>query len=178
MKILKILLCTFFVTIIFSCKEKPSSKKIANKEKTKPFSIDKQLNKAGKQMALLLENANKVNKIPRTLDAEGKMHWAKEKFDWTEGFFPGSLWYLYEYSNDNSWKVAAEKFQKLYEHHKFNTNNHDLGFIFNCSYGNGFKLTKNESFKEVMITAADSLSTRFNSNVGCIQSWDVVSSDL
>ena len=82
MKILKILLCTFFVTIIFSCKEKPSSKKIANKEKTKPFSIDKQLNKAGKQMALLLENANKVNKIPRTLDAEGKMHWAKEKFDW------------------------------------------------------------------------------------------------
>ncbi len=173
MKILKILLCTFFVTIIFSCKENPSSKKIANKEKTKPFFIDKQLNKAGKQMALLLENANKVNKIPRTLDAEGKMHWAKEKFDWTEGFFPGSLWYLYEYSNDNSWKVAAEKFQKLYEHHKFNTNNHDLGFIFNCSYGNGFKLTKNESFKEVMITAADSLSTRFNSNVGCIQSWDV-----
>ena len=71
-----------------------------------------------------------------------------------------------------SGKRPAEKFQDIYQEHKYKTTNHDLGFIFNCSFGNGFRLTKNKAFKEVMITAADSLLTRFNPAVGCIKSWD------
>ena len=121
----------------------------------------------------MLEDAEKANKIPRTITADGKMHWTREGFDWTEGFFPGSCWYLYEVTKDEKWKNAAEKFQALYEDHKYSISNHDLGFIFNCSYGNGYRLTKNKAFKEVMITAGDSLITRFNPKVGCIQSWDV-----
>ena len=101
------------------------------------------------------------------------MHWTNPNFDWTEGFFPGTCWYLYENSNNEEWKIAAEKFQSKFEEHKLRTNNHDLGFIFNCSYGNGYRLTQDENFKSVMITAGNSLITRFNPNVGCIKSWDV-----
>ena len=61
----------------------------------------------------------------------------------------------------------------MFEHHKVKTTSHDLGFVFNCSYGNGYRLTNNEDFKQVMITAGDSLMKRFNTKVGCIQSWNV-----
>ncbi|WP_282134048.1 glycoside hydrolase family 88 protein [Seonamhaeicola maritimus] len=155
------LLC--LALILFSCKEE---KKVIQDKETP-------IQKAEKQLALLLLDAEKANRIPRTLDKEGNMHWSNPKFDWTEGFFPGSLWYLYEETKDEKWKAAAEKFQALFEDHKYKTTNHDLGFIFNCSYGNGYRLTKNEAFKDVIITAADSLLTRFNPNVGCIKSWDV-----
>jgi len=128
---------------------------------------------AEQQVSLQLIQAQKANKIPRTISADGEMHWTNAKFDWTEGFFPGSLWYLYKATKDDKWKDAAESFQDLFEEHKYLTTNHDLGFIFNCSYGNGYELTNNADFAEVMVTAADSLSTRFNPTIGSIKSWDV-----
>lgn len=132
-----------------------------------------QLEFAEKQISLLLEEAEKENRIPRTVTAEGEMHWTGEYFDWTEGFFPGTCWYLYDITKDEKWKNAAEKFQAQYKSHKDYTSFHDLGFVFNCSYGNGYKLTKNSEFKNVLINASDSLLTRFNPNVKSIISWDV-----
>ena len=130
------------------------------------------IQKAENQLSFLLQDAEKANLIPRTIDKTGNLHWTHLNFDWTEGFFPGSCWYLFEETKDKKWKKAAEKFQDMFQEHKYKTTNHDLGFIFNCSFGNGFRLTKNKAFKEVMITAADSLLTRFNPVVGCIKSWD------
>jgi len=57
------------------------------------------------------------------------------------------------------------------EKEKNNTSTHDLGFMLYNSYGNGLRLTNNESYEEVLLTAAKSLSTRYRPNVGCIQSW-------
>ena len=160
MKTLNSTLLLLALILITSCSTKTSKK-------------ESELDKAAQQFSLLLKDAETANRIPRTLNANGEMHFAHNRFDWTEGFFPGSLWYLFETTKNEKWKVAAEKFQTLFEEHKLKTNNHDLGFVFNCSYGNGYRLTQNEDFKNVMITAAKSLSTRFNPNVGCIKSWDV-----
>lgn len=132
-----------------------------------------QLAFADKQLSLLLETANEANRNPRTITEDGKMHWTNKNFDWTEGFFPGTCWYLYESTKDEKWKVAAEKFQAQFKGHKKYTFNHDLGFVFSSSYGNGYRLTKNNDFKEVLITAANSLLTRFNPTIGCLKSWDV-----
>lgn len=166
MKILKSSLVLLIPVILYSCMA--TSKKPVNNQ------TEQQLASAESQFSLLLTEAEKEKKIPRTLTAEGEMRWAHhENFDWTEGFFPGSCWYLYEITKDEKWKLAAEKFQALFESHKLRTTNHDLGFVFNCSYGNGYRITKNDSFKQVMITAGDSLMTRFNHVVGCIMSWDV-----
>ena len=135
--------------------------------------VDKQFKNADAQLSLLLTDALAANRNPRTTDAEGEYHWVRQGFDWTEGFFPGTSWFLYDITNNDKWKASAEKFQATYEDHKYFTGFHDLGFIFNCSYGNGYKITKNDDFKKVLITASDSLITRFNPTVGSIISWDV-----
>ncbi|WP_298484709.1 glycoside hydrolase family 88 protein [uncultured Maribacter sp.] len=163
MKLIKKIVLPLLICLFYSCQEKKAETK-------KEESV---MEKAEKQFSLLVVEAEKANRIPRTINKDGEMHWAKERFDWTEGFFPGSCWYLFEATGNKKWQMAAEKFQAQFESHKHLTTNHDLGFVFNCSYGNGFRLTKNEAFKEVMITASNSLLTRFNPNVGCIKSWDV-----
>ncbi len=164
MKITKILFLIAVISLFGSCREKSTP--------TKEKDISPQ-DMAIEQLALQLIEAEKNNRIPRTVKVDGEMHWTNQKFDWTEGFFPGSLWYLYEYTKDEKWKDAAESFQAMFENHKYMTAYHDLGFIFNCSYGKGYELTENSDFAAVMITAADSLSTRFDSTIGCIKSWDV-----
>lgn len=108
---------------------------------------------------------------PRTIK-NGKVSYITYLLDWTTGFFPGSLWYMYDYSKDNKWKQQAERFTNAIEDAKFNTAHHDVGFVIQTSFGNGYRLTKNEHYKDVMIQAARSLSTRFDPRVGCILSWD------
>lgn len=165
MKYLKLSLLLVIPIIIASC--------MATSKQSEAPQIEAQIEFANKQLSLLLKVAEEENNIPRTLDAEGNMHWIHENFDWTEGFYPGTNWYLYELTKDEKWKIAAEQFQAIFESHKNYTTNHDLGFVFNCSYGNGYRLTGNEKFKNVLITAGNSLITRFDPKVGCIKSWDV-----
>jgi rhamnogalacturonyl hydrolase YesR len=134
---------------------------------------NKQLTDAAKQYSLLLKKAYKAHQIPRTVTKSGKIKWVNNGFDWTMGFFPGSCWYLYEFTDNKKWKKAAENFQSYYVHYKHTPHYMDIGFIFNASYGNGYRLTGNEKYKKILITAAKSLSKRFNPKVGAIKSWDV-----
>ena len=41
-----------------------------------------------------------------------------------------------------------------------------------CSFGNGYRLTANESYKKILLNSAESLSTRFIPMAGVIKSWD------
>src|SRR5690606_6310094 len=132
------------------------------------------LNRSEKQLSTLRAAALPENKNPRTLTKAGHIHWIQSSYDWTEGFWPGTWWMLYEVSNDKKWIEAAEAAQKLFEGHKDLTTDHDLCFIFNNSYGKAYRITQEERYKQVLIDAANALSTRFNDTVGCIQSWDLV----
>ncbi len=171
MKYSVIVMLMIFGVLSASCQNKKDAN--ANKPSSEIIDVTIPLKNAQKQLALQKKKALKHNRIPRTLTARGDMHWTNPSFDWTEGFFPGSLWYVYDFTKNEEWREAAEKLQKLFEDHKYKTDNHDLGFIFNTAHGNGYTFTGNEDFKAVMITAADSLSTRFDPDVGCIKSWDV-----
>jgi unsaturated chondroitin disaccharide hydrolase len=92
--------------------------------------------------------------------------------DWTSGFFPGMLWYMYEYTGKKEWRAKAEEFTSLMEREPYNANSHDVGFKVYNSYGNGLRLTNNAEYKKQIIQGAATLATRFNKNVGCIRSWD------
>jgi alpha-L-fucosidase len=107
---------------------------------------------------------------PRTLE-NGKLKLVTSR-DWTSGFFPGQLWFLYQYTGNNEWKKEAEKFTANIEREKFNGTTHDMGFKIYCSFGNGYKLTKDAHYKDVIIQSAKTLSTRFNPVAGVIKSWD------
>jgi hypothetical protein len=55
---------------------------------------------------------------------------------------------------------------------QYNTRTHDLGFMLYCPFGNGYRLTKNPAYPPIMLKGAESLSTRFDPEVGVIKSWD------
>lgn len=92
--------------------------------------------------------------------------------DWVAGFFPGTLWYLYEYTGDAEILRAAERMTERMAPEQFNTSNHDVGFMVYCSYGNGLRLTGRDDYRQAVINAGASLSTRFNPAVGCTRSWN------
>jgi rhamnogalacturonyl hydrolase YesR len=92
--------------------------------------------------------------------------------DWTSGFFPGNLWYMYELTQDKKWLEKAKEFTAPIEQEKLNGTSHDMGFKIFCSFGNGYRLTKDSKYREIMIQSARTLITRFNPKVGSIRSWD------
>ena len=93
-------------------------------------------------------------------------------YDWTSGFFPGSLWYIYEFTGDEAVKAEAIKFTELLNPVREYTGTHDLGFMINCSYGNALRLSPNDTIPAVLIQTAENLCSRFDAGIGCIRSWD------
>jgi rhamnogalacturonyl hydrolase YesR len=92
--------------------------------------------------------------------------------DWTSGFFPGILWYLYEYSGDDDMLKSARKWTHTLREQCHNTSTHDIGFVINCSFGQGYRLTREESYREILDVSAKSLASRYNENIRCIKSLD------
>lgn len=91
---------------------------------------------------------------------------------WTEGFWPGVLWYDYEYTGDSRIREAAEKYTgALGFISEIPAYDHDLGFIIFCSYGNGYRLTGNPEYKKTILATADRLASLYNPAVGTILSW-------
>jgi unsaturated chondroitin disaccharide hydrolase len=47
-----------------------------------------------------------------------------------------------------------------------------MGFKIYCSFGNGYRLTKDGNYHDIIIQSAKTLSTRFRPITGTIRSWD------
>ena len=110
--------------------------------------------------------------MPRSyMPATGKSVTSDTKW-WCSGFYPGTLWYLYAYTKDETIKKEAEKRLGILEKEKYYTGNHDLGFMIYCSFGTAYKYTKNPAYKDVVTIAAKSLSTRYRPEIKSIQSWN------
>jgi hypothetical protein len=133
--------------------------------------INESLEFSAQQSKGLFEKMVEIpERLPRTVK-DGELVTSKDSW-WTSGFFPGTLWYLYEYSKTDDLKQAAQVMTRRVEKQQYTTDNHDVGFMIYCSYGNGLRLLKEKSYEQVIINAAKSLSTRFNSTTGTIKSWD------
>lgn len=136
------------------------------------FNTDQALEYCVRQASETLNGIKADSLMPRNI-APGNNQWRYVNYkDWTSGFWPGTLWYLYEYTGDEKWKTVADKFSRyLTPLSNQPAVDHDLGFqVFN-SFGNGYRLTHNPEYKEIMLRTADTLATLFNPNVGTILSW-------
>lgn len=134
--------------------------------------IDKTLKFSATQtMALYNSVKDMEGRLPRSIDKAGNLVTSDDAY-WCSGFPAGTLWYLYEYSKSDSLKDAAVALSERIKNQQYTTNNHDVGFMIYCSYGNAYRLTNNPAYKTVVLNAARSLSTRFNSKLGVIRSWD------
>ena len=108
---------------------------------------------------------------PRTLDEDGALK-VVHAYDWTSGFFPGELWFMYEKTNDPAWRERAIQFTEPLQVLRHHTGTHDLGFMVYNSFGNGLRLTGNVGYKEIILDAARSLSSRYKPGAKIIRSWD------
>ncbi|ARS39450.1 glucuronyl hydrolase [Sphingobacteriaceae bacterium GW460-11-11-14-LB5] len=144
--------------------------------KAQKTDVKKAFASAAKQTEVLIKNVDSARKVkpnlvsPRTVE-NGQFKMVVSK-DWTSGFFPAELWYFYQYTNDKKWLDLAKKYTEDIKKEQFNKGTHDLGFMIYCPFGNGYRLTKDPAYKDVIIQAAKSLSTRFNAKAGVLKSWD------
>lgn len=92
--------------------------------------------------------------------------------DWTTGFYPGNLWFVYEFTKDKDILEKAKYATSLLEPNKDFTLDHDIGFLMYCSYGNGYRLTQNQSYKDILIHSSKTALKRYSPKVKSIMSWE------
>ncbi len=140
-------------------------------EVTREVSPDARLEELAVRMVEYLEDIPlDSTQIPRTFE-EGALQGTKSR-SWTSGFFPGLLWQLYAHSGDPELKMAAEQWQAFVEKEKFDGGTHDLGFKLYCSFGNAWKATGKDDYRDVFLQASATLITRYNEKIGALRSWD------
>jgi unsaturated chondroitin disaccharide hydrolase len=136
------------------------------------LNVDSQLKYCDKKVYLTLSELKCYSLDPRSIEKNMKSWNMVSMDDWTCGFWPGILWYDYEITRRQDLKVKADSFTLslkplAYRH----ADDHDLGFMIFCSFGNAYRLTGNPEYKSVLLATADSLATLFNPKVGTILSW-------
>lgn len=104
---------------------------------------------------------------------------------WTSGFFPGSLYLLYERRAkwpDKFRATGQPHVLKLQSAARWWSQNlhaqanlmgtHDLGFLIHPWARLGWELDQDAACYKSMVVAAQGLAARFDPRVGCIRSWD------
>ncbi|MBO0951424.1 glycoside hydrolase family 88 protein [Fibrella forsythiae] len=145
--------------------------RLASAQTQAPIDVKGAFAVAARQYDGMLKAHPDTTRFPQSTNPDGTPRDMKSDW-WCSGFFGGSLWYLFQEAGDARWKKAAELWTAAVKKEQYNTGTHDLGFMIYCPFGNGYRLTKNESYKPVMLTAAKSLATRFDPKVGLIKSWN------
>ena len=79
---------------------------------------------------------------------------------WCSGFYPGTMWYLYEATGDEQILALARKHTEQLAPLQWYNKNHDIGFQIFCSYGNGYRLTGDKAYEKVISNACATLITR------------------
>ena len=122
-----------------------------------------------------IENTLKVNhypsKTPRTIDENDELR-TVDIYSLTSGFFAGNLWYMYQLTDDDRWERETEKWTEALGAVQYLSDSHDVGFMINCSFGNGLKITGIKKYEKVIVQASKSLSKRYNPVVKSIKSWN------
>lgn len=127
---------------------------------------------ATRQTRLLLKSANHSKPVMPHSSAKDGTLINTSIYGWTSGFFPGLLWYLSEYNGDKALQDSALVWTNKMKPVSTFTDNHDIGFMMYCSYGNAYRILKNEEYKKLLVESAKSLMTRYNPSLGVIKSWN------
>ena len=151
------------ITALSAC-QKPSEQSCPVIEKT----VETAVQQIGWQTELIEKSGKVLN--PRTIH-NGKVQYIPID-DWTSGFFPATMWYMHDLTGDEKWKTLGVKYTEALDSAKYLKWHHDVGFMINCSFGNAYRVTGNEAYKDVIVEAARSLATRYRPVPGVIQSWD------
>lgn len=151
------------ITVIFAF----SSGALLAKGKIK---VDQALENATRQYLYMRDELNGANKFPKTYNKYMQRLVTSNSEWWCSGFYPGTLFYLYEATGNKELYAEGVRMLKLLEPEQYNVNTHDVGFMMYCSYGNANRLHPCSEYKDILVNSARSLITRFSPVVGCIKS--------
>lgn len=158
------ILSLLFLSVYFSAFAQQQEEIVAAIQRCLSVAKEQSLHLAG----LLAE---KEGALPRTFE-NGDLKYS-DYTAWTSGFFPGTLWLLYEnFPSDQQLKQLAEMYTLRVEPAKNITTTHDLGFMLNCSFGNAFRITKDTLYYAALSEGTKSLMQRYNDKIGLIKSWE------
>ena len=169
---IKLLLCISALLLIMQAQADASPKKDPQPDKRSVLQmIDKGLEHSRSQALLLAETLIPMeNKLPRTYQND-KLY-VTDYSAWTSGFYPGLLWQLYEVFGDDRLLQYAIYFTDIVEPAKNVRSHHDVGFMIYCSVGHAYRLTGKSHYLDIIMTASESLISRYNPVIGAIRSWD------
>lgn len=146
----------------------------ADKPKESDF-IHKRFMDAEEHYRKLAETGARIQQFPRTLDRDGNVV-GTDEWDWTGGFFPGALWYIYEHTSSEEVKADAIQWTEALEAAKDLDQHHDIGFVMYCPYGNAIRFLNDEekitAYNDVLIHSSETALKRYDPQVGLIKSWN------
>jgi unsaturated chondroitin disaccharide hydrolase len=126
--------------------------------------------RAAKARLTATNTAYQPSAFPSITDHAGIWRTVTAK-QWTSGFFPGSLWLAYQQTGRRAFKIEARSWTHALAGQATDTSTHDIGFQIMSSFGNGYTITHDQTYKSVIMRAAKSLATRYNPTIGAIRSW-------
>jgi unsaturated chondroitin disaccharide hydrolase len=93
--------------------------------------------------------------MPRNIK-QGEVQWNVSRLStWTAGYWPGILWYIYEYTGDEYWRSKATHYTNCLKPN-WNSffNRQDFGLSILLSFGQGYRLTGDSLYKNVLLQSA------------------------
>jgi unsaturated chondroitin disaccharide hydrolase len=155
------------ITLI-SCAKKEKQEEVKN-------SLDQKIEETLKTAAAQYEylgSRTPQGRFPKSYYVKNDSLETSDSGWWCSGFYPGTLLYLNEANKNKQLEKLAEASLNNLKKEQFNTSTHDLGFMMYCSFGNANRLNHKAEYDTILMNSAKSLSSRYNSKVGVIKSWD------
>lgn len=90
---------------------------------------------------------------------------------WTGGFLAGQLWIFAELTGDPLWRERAERYTVALEPRKTDGGTHDIGFIFDPSWGRWHAAAPSARTGRVLVEAGRTMAARFNSRGRYLRTW-------
>lgn len=137
---------------------------------------DTVMNKITEKLAAVRERS--ANKIPS--EAIDGVHDDKASCEgasgmtrtfWTNGFWAGMMWLLYQETNDERYTEIARYTETVLGKYLLEIESHDIGYLWLPSFVLDYRLTGSKEAMESGLTAAKWLAGRYNPAGGFIRAW-------
>lgn len=93
---------------------------------------------------------------------------------WTNGFYPGLLWHVYQYTKDERYAELAMKVEHKLDVvlDEFSQVDHDAGFMWHLSSVNHYRFKSNQRSRIQALKAASFLASRYHPVGEYIRAWN------
>jgi unsaturated chondroitin disaccharide hydrolase len=122
------------------------------------------------QQYLVLRDSTPEDRMPKTFE-NGRSQ-TSDIWWWCSGFYPGTLLYIYEGTQNEAILEEAQKRLVLLEPAQRHIENHDIGFMIYCSFGNAYRILQDPKYKEVIDTAGVWQLKRYKEKMQSFESWN------